>query len=108
MSVSIEDYSSFEIWWQKYPKKVAKFDAAKAYGKVLKSGLATTEILLEGATRYAAEKAGSDSQFIKHPTTWLNGGCWMDESQTPSKPKQNRADSAIAGMRGWLEEGNHD
>jgi hypothetical protein len=106
MSISVEDYSSFEIWWQEYPKKVARFDAAKAYGKVLKSGLATTEVLLEAAKRYAAERAGQDPKFTKHPTTWLNGGCWMDEPLKPlSQP--SRMSAAAAGMRGFLEEGYH-
>lgn len=105
MEVSIEDYSSFEIWYQVYPKKVAKFDAAKAYGKVLKSGLATTEVLLAGATRYAAERAGEPAKFTKHPATWLNSGCWMDESE-PSEGLAKKG-SAYAGLRSFVEEGGH-
>jgi hypothetical protein len=34
---------------------------------------------------------------------------WMDERTIQSKfAKPNRADSAIAGMRGYLEEGHHE
>ena len=37
------------------------------------------EILIEATKHYAAQMAGKDSQYIKHPATWLNGKCWLDE-----------------------------
>jgi hypothetical protein len=105
-----EDISlSFESWWQQYPRKVEKPSALKAYARVIKNKEATSAELLSGAMRYAAERASQDAKFTKHPTTWLNKGCWNDEpapasqhhrkSETPS-----RADSAVDGMRGYFED----
>jgi len=105
MNISVEDYSSFEIWWEVYPKRVAKFAAATAYGNVLKLGLATTDVLLAGAKRYTAERAGQEAKFTKHPATWLNGGCWMDEPQAP--PDVVKPGSAYAGLRAFVEDGDH-
>lgn len=100
--------SEFEKLWRVYPRKVEKIKAEKIYASTIKAGRASADDLLAGATRYAAERANEDPKYTKHLTTWLNGGCWTDEPTTQSRfAKPNRADSAIAGMRGYLEEGNH-
>lgn len=36
-----------------------------------------------GIQRYAAEVAGREAKFVKHPSTWLNGTCWLDEPAAP-------------------------
>jgi hypothetical protein len=98
--------SDFDIFWDAYPKKVGHLRAQKIYDGIVKAKSATADDLLAGATRYARERASEDPKYTKHPATWLNGGHWADEpTQRPrtSKPN-NRADSAIAGMRGYLEE----
>jgi hypothetical protein len=74
---------SFERFYQQYPRKAAKALASKAYRAVITKNLATPQELLAGAMRYAAERSGHDPKYTKHPTTWLNGGCWADE---PVKP----------------------
>lgn len=66
---------SFEEFWRVFPRRVAKFKARTAWDKARK--YASSEEILEGARRYALEMG--DSQYIKHPTTWLNQGCWLDE-----------------------------
>ena len=72
-----EDSIEFEIWWGAVPRKVGKGQARKAYNRARKS--ATEDILLAGIKRYAGEVASTDPQFIRHPTTWLNGEGWLDE-----------------------------
>jgi hypothetical protein len=67
----------FEEWWPLYPKHAAKAAALRAFGKALKS--ATLDELKLGAMRYAAERSGQDPKYTKHPATWLNGSCWLDE-----------------------------
>jgi helix-turn-helix protein len=100
--------SEFEEFWRAYPRKVEKLKAEKIYAGILKQGRASPDDLIAGATRYAAERANEDPRYTKHPSTWLNGGCWADEPKPQSGfAKPSRADSAIAGMRGYLEEGNH-
>ena len=61
-----------------YPRRVAKEAAAKGFAAAVKRGV-EPEQLIQGARRYAAERAGQEPRFTKHPATWLNGGCWEDE-----------------------------
>ena len=35
--------------------------------------------LVKAAQVYAMSKKGVEAQYIKHASTWLNGGCWDDE-----------------------------
>jgi hypothetical protein len=67
----------FEAFWEVYPRKVGKGAARKAYRHALKR--ASHAEILAGAKRYRP-----DPGFTKHPTTWLNADCWLDE---PDKPK---------------------
>ena len=70
----------FEKFWNNFPRKIAKGAARKAYRNAAKR--AAHEEILAGAKRYAASKP--EPQFTKHPATWLNSDCWLDE---PEKPK---------------------
>lgn len=67
----------FEAFWQAVPRKTGRGQAERAYLKALK--LATPTVLLGGIERYARERSAADPQFTKHPATWLNGKCWLDE-----------------------------
>jgi hypothetical protein len=55
--------------------------ARKAYDKARKS--ATAEELELGAMRYAAVRTSEDPTYTKHPSTWLNNKCWLDEPEPP-------------------------
>ena len=48
----------------------------------------TPETLIDGARRYAAycRKDNREREKIKHPTTWLNNGCWDDEYDQADTP----------------------
>jgi hypothetical protein len=77
---SQETYSrAFLDWWKRYPLKVGKLSAAKAYKAALKR--TDSDTLLAGVARYNAEiKAkGTEERYIAHATTWLNQGRWDDE-----------------------------
>jgi hypothetical protein len=67
----------FECFWNQYPLKKAKGAARKAYCNALKR--ASAEEIEAGARRYALTKP--ERQFTKHPATWLNADCWLDESE---------------------------
>ena len=69
----------FDNWYQHYPKKVSRGAAEGPFGKARVDGGVGLEILIEATKHYAAQMAGKDSQYIKHPATWLNGKCWLDE-----------------------------
>ena len=70
----------FEDWYQHYPKKVARGQAEKAFAKARRAG-ESLEVLIDGAKRYARQVAGKEHKYIKHPATWLNGKCWLDEDE---------------------------
>jgi hypothetical protein len=69
---------SFEEFWRVYPKKVAREAARRAFDAAIKRG-ADPGIMIVGAQRYAAERAGQPSKFTKFPETWLRDGRWEDE-----------------------------
>ena len=64
-----------EVWYQHYPRHVAKKAAKRAYEKARKEASALE--LLEGIGRYLLTKPSyADYCF---PATWLNQGRWMDD-----------------------------
>jgi hypothetical protein len=74
--VSVRCYDEeFENWWRRYPKRVGKDAAAKAYRAARKRGASADELIV-GIERYPWSP---DQQYIPHPSTWLNGGRWKDE-----------------------------
>lgn len=68
----------FNAFWTRYPRKVGRLDAQKAFVKALKS--ATADQILAGVERYKTNKAAYADWC--HPATWLNQGRWMDEADT--------------------------
>lgn len=77
-----EEFSNF---WRAFPRKIAKANARKAFDKAIK--LTTMEILLDGITKYVANKP--DYQDYCHPASWLNAQRWEDEWE-PQQPKAPR------------------
>ena len=75
----------FSVFWKTYPRRIAKANARKAFDKAIKR--ATMETMLEGITRYVANKP--DYQDYAHPASWLNGDRWEDEWE-PVQPKAPR------------------
>lgn len=72
----------FDQFWSNYPKRVSK-DAAEKKFFSLSSDIQLK--CIEGARVYAdqCKALNPEKRFIKHPTTWLNQGCWDDELLTP-------------------------
>ncbi|MDW9772572.1 uncharacterized protein YdaU (DUF1376 family) [Sinorhizobium meliloti] len=93
-SISIGDEFDRDFW-PVYPRKVGKGQAIKAYRAARKR--ASAEEITSGAKRYASDRSGQDPSFTKHPATWLNGQCWLDEpvpqqrqhpqAQSPPRPQ---------------------
>jgi hypothetical protein len=73
-----ETGAAFAEFWRAYPRRVARDAAARAFERAIERG-ADPAALIAGAQRYAAERAGQDPKYTKHPATWLNAGCWADE-----------------------------
>lgn len=67
--------TEFDVFWARYPHRVGKLAAQKAFTKARK--LASVEAIVQGVDRYIANKP-SYADFC-HPATFLNQGRWMDE-----------------------------
>jgi len=102
--------AEFQGFWDQCPRKVEKTAARKAYWKARQSGVDWNS-LVSGMRRYASDCAGKDPQYIKHPATWLNKGCWADEEskpnehdrnvsvpQTPSQAELDRSERRLLGL----------
>lgn len=70
----------FDAFWKAYPRRVSKAGARTKWEAAIKRGI-DPAVILAAAERYATERAGADPRYTKHPTTWLNQGCWDDEPQ---------------------------
>lgn len=78
----------FEAFWIEYPRKVGKKAAAKAFAKAVKEG-ADPHKIIEGAVAYDLHTGPGEERYIKHPTTWLNHGCWDDVYDNQPLPRRN-------------------
>lgn len=66
----------FDEFWSTYPRRTGKEAARRAWAKALT--LADPDVIIAAAARYR-DKPGREPTYTKHPTTWLNQGCWDDE-----------------------------
>lgn len=72
----------FIIFWNSFPRKIAKANARKAFAKAIK--LTTLEVMLDAITKYVAHKPAYADYC--HPASWLNGARYEDEYE-PTQPK---------------------
>lgn len=72
---------SFDQFWKKYPLKVAKRAAMRAFESAKKRG--SFEQILAGLDRYISQQ---DPQFYCHAATWLNADRWLDERKAAAPP----------------------
>ena len=70
------------MFWEVYPKKVAKQAAVKAWQK-LKPGEELTAIIVESVKQqtHSEQWSKDNGRFIPYPATWLNGERWKDEAE---------------------------
>lgn len=71
------DEAIFEAWWKDYPRKVNKAGARTSWVAVIGSG--KTEELTLALANYNASVVASGTEYVMHPTTFLNGR-WEDFS----------------------------
>lgn len=66
----------FDLFWRAYPRKTNKAFAQKVFRKIA----FTEELLLTMMQALQNFPFSKDPQYIPHPSTWLNGRRWEDES----------------------------
>ena len=78
-SDEVEVVPQNEVWftqfWDKYPKKVDKVTARRAFDKKCKSE-ADLKVIIEGLERWIA--CWKDPQYIPYPSKWLNSERYND------------------------------
>lgn len=73
----------FDIFWAKYPRKVAKADAKKAFSKLIKAQEDVDvfmKTLLASVDWWKTQDSWIQDRgkYIPYPATWLNAGHWED------------------------------
>lgn len=80
----------FAEWYDLYPRKAGRAAAERAWVKAIKS--TDAQAIIAGLVRQLPalrdKVARGESRFVKHPATWLNGGCWDDELDAPQVDRQ--------------------
>jgi len=74
--------SSWEIFWNDYPKKTNNVNAKKTLFKYLEQGV-TIDQICEAMNK--SESLRNERQFIPNPQAWLNKTPWLDEEFKPLK-----------------------
>lgn len=77
------DDPGFQVFWSAYPKKVGKPAAEKAFAR-LKTDQAMLDLMLEAIAIQKRSRQWQDTQYIPHPTTWLNQRRWEDKAEKTS------------------------
>lgn len=75
----------FDKFWSKYPRKKSKKKANDIYSRLLSKSKDPDKLHLQimmGLKKYCdeLERKGTASEYILHPTTWLNQERWEDEA----------------------------
>lgn len=107
----------FDQFWAKYPKRVGKRDALKAWQQTAGDRPSLTDLLARLEKLVASGQwKKNGGEYVPYPATWLRRGGWDDEpeSYSPSSPATaptripaRRADSTEAAgatvtkPRGW-------
>ena len=85
-----------------YPRHTAKQDALKAIKKALDTFPLWRDTMLAKVTEYAAAVAKwpeDEKQYIPHPSTWFNQGCFEDDPKTWER--KSNANHHASSSRGF-------
>jgi uncharacterized protein YdaU (DUF1376 family) len=87
----------FVRFWQAYPLKVKKIEAAKAFASLGPSEELLGVILAALAKqKRSVEWNKEDGRFVPHPPSWLKARRWEDQPPETAKPEPS-------GPRGWVD-----
>ena len=94
------EMGGFAEFWERYPRRIGKAAARKAYAKAMKVG--THDDIMFGLSQQMTSLTAREAQYIPHPATWLNQERWNDEPEQHHNGRANgthsRADRPGAGM----------
>jgi len=73
----------FDSFWKAYPKKTNKEFAKRVFSKLRVDQPLLDKILHSLSIQVRTIWKDKDTQYIPHPSTWLNGKRWEDEIAAP-------------------------
>jgi len=80
----------FDDFWEVYPRKEGREQAAAAFLQALSRS--APEMLINCARAYATRMVGTEPKFIKMPNNWLSNGSWADDvPEIPPTPEEIEA-----------------
>jgi len=94
-----EPEPSFDEFYDRYPKKIGRDAARRAWTSAVKRARPTE--ILAGLERQLGELAAREPRFVPHPSTWLNAGRWADEVAPGARPGAFRTD--LRGLERFAE-----
>lgn len=71
--------SDFDEWWKRYPRKVGKGAAQKAWRSMSSANRKAAQDAVGGFAAAWAKAAPDQRQYCPHATTWLNRAGWEDD-----------------------------
>ena len=80
--------ADFAAWWELYPRKVGKGQAARAYRTARKK--ATAQALTAAIVTQGPLLMARGVQYCPHASTWLNGERWRDDPVALKTADPNR------------------
>lgn len=74
-----------EQFWSRYPVKKGKTGALAKLDAIRRAGKVPWDAVVAGLDNLdrAIASGRQDVRYVKHPSTWLNQGCWDDEFGLP-------------------------
>jgi uncharacterized protein YdaU (DUF1376 family) len=93
--------ADWDQFWQRYPNKIGKADARKAFEKATKK--IAPDVFFNALQRYATK---TDDRPFCNPATWLNQERWLDQpAANPNgrRTVQQAADDLLAKLRAFDE-----
>ncbi len=79
--------AGFAEFWSSYPRKVARSRAEAAFRQAVKRD--GPDVIITGLRTWTTHwrDAGTEEQFIPHPTTWLGQARYLGRPPPPAQPR---------------------
>jgi hypothetical protein len=80
----------FDAFWQAYPRKTAKPQAAKAFARLRPDDTLLSEMLSALTLQSQSDQWQREGgQFVPHASTWINNRRWEDQMPSLAKPQND-------------------
>lgn len=96
--------TGFDDFWAVVPRKVGKRAARRAWEKAVK--VESPQVIVQKMREYRDDPNRVD-EYTKHPSTWLNAGCWEDDPLPPRNQGKKQPNDLDAFLDAFDTRSNH-